>query len=259
MEPLLVIKNLKASIDSKPILKGVNLTVNSGEIHAIMGPNGSGKSTLSRVIMGDSKYKIDEGEIFFKGQNITNLPVDQRAKLGLFLSFQYPMEIPGVSLSNFLRTAYNSIKPKEEALSVFKFDSLLKEKLSMLNMPESFANRYLNDGFSGGEKKRCEIVQMAVLNPILSILDETDSGLDVDALKIVSEGAYKLSQSTGMSLVLITHYQRILKYVQPDFVHVFIDGTIVKSSDKQLAEELENQGYSRYLPKQKGKLKLKSI
>ncbi len=259
LHPLLEIKNLKASIDSKPILTGVDLTVNQGEIHAIMGPNGSGKSTLSRVIMGDPKYKIDEGEIYFKGQLINDIPVDARAKLGLFLSFQYPMEIPGVSLSNFLRTAYNSTRPKEQALSVFKFDELLKEKLSILNMSQDFASRYLNDGFSGGEKKRCEIAQMAVLNPILSILDETDSGLDVDALKVVAEGAYTLSKSTNMSLLLITHYQRILRYIKPDFVHVFIGGKIVKSAREELAFELENKGYAQYMPKTNSKLKLTQV
>jgi Fe-S cluster assembly ATP-binding protein len=257
MPTTLQIKNLHASVDGKPILKGVNLTVRQGEIHAIMGPNGSGKSTLSRVIMGDPQYKVDEGEILLDGKSVLDLEPDERARLGLFLSFQYPMEVPGVSLSNFLRTAYNSIHPTQQ-LSVFKFQPLLETRLSELGMQQNFANRYVNDGFSGGEKKRCEILQMSVLEPKIAVLDETDSGLDVDALKIVSEGANRISARTGMGVLLITHYQRILKYVKPQFVHVFVDGKIVQSGDSKLAEELENSGYAKYLPaKTEGAIKLK--
>lgn len=246
MKNELTIKNLHASVDGKKILKGVNLTVRQGEIHALMGPNGSGKSTLSRIIMGDPRFTVDEGDIFFNGESIISLSPDERCRKGLFLSFQYPMEIPGVTLTNFLRTAYNSAHPKEQQLSVFKFHAFLKSKLDALKMPVEFADRFVNYGFSGGEKKRCEIVQMAVLQPSIAIMDETDSGLDVDALKIVSEGANKLVAESGMGVLLITHYQRILRYVKPDFVHVFIDGKVAKSGGAELAEQLESTGYAQY-------------
>ncbi len=248
MTSTLQIVDLHASIDGKPILKGVNLTVKQGEIHAVMGPNGSGKSTLSRVIMGDPRYTIEKGDILLDGKSVLSLSADERARAGLFLSFQYPLEIPGVSLTNFLRTAYNSRRSKEEHLSVFAFHELLKKKLSDLGMREDFADRSVNDGFSGGEKKRCEIVQMAVLQPSIAILDETDSGLDVDALRIVSEGANKLVRETHLGVLLITHYARILKHITPHFVHVFVDGKIVKSGGPEFAEELETHGYSKYAP-----------
>jgi len=248
MKNELTIKNLHASVGGKKILKGVNLTVKQGEIHALMGPNGSGKSTLSRIIMGDPHFTIDEGDILFNGESILPLSADERCRKGLFLSFQYPMEIPGVTLTNFLRTAYNSARLKEQQLSVFKFHSFLKKKMEELKMPPEFSERFVNDGFSGGEKKRCEIVQMAVLQPSIAIMDETDSGLDVDALRIVSDGANKLVAESGMGVLLITHYQRILRYVKPHFVHVFIDGKIAKSGGAGLAEQLEATGYAQYSP-----------
>ena len=237
---MLEIKDLHVSIENKEILKGVNLTINKGEIHALMGPNGSGKSTLSFVLMGHPKYKVTKGEILFEGKNILEFSPDERARMGMFLCFQYPTEIPGVSLFNFLKTAYNSTRG--EKVSSMEFREILKDKMKLLGVEEKFINRYLNEGFSGGEKKRGEILQMAVLDPKIAILDETDSGLDIDSLKIVSEGINKVSNENN-SVLLITHYQRILKYIKPKHVHVMMDGKIVLSGDEKLAVELEEGGY----------------
>ncbi len=244
----LVIKDLHVTIEDKEIIKGLNLKIRQGEVHALMGPNGSGKSTLAYVLMGHPKYKITKGEILFDHQNILSLTPDKRAKLGLFLGFQYPVEISGVSLSNFLRTSYmamNGHKKKdigEEVLSVLEFREFLKQKLNELGIDEKFASRYLNEGFSGGEKKRAEILQMAILKPKIAILDETDSGLDIDALKVVSNGINSMV-GPEIGLLLITHYSRILKYIKPQFVHVMVDGKIVVSGDQTLAHKLEEKGY----------------
>lgn len=239
----LIINDLHVSIDGKKILNGVNLVVKKGEVCALMGPNGSGKSTLAYTLMGHPRYTVDKGEAWYKGQNILELPPDERAKLGLFLSFQYPQEIPGVSVSNFLRTALNSVKPKP--VSVPDFVKLLREKMKLLKIDDSFSRRYLNEGFSGGEKKRAEILQLAVLQPDMAILDETDSGLDIDSLKIVAEGVNTLI-GPNVGILVITHYQRLLNYIKPDKVHVMMNGKIVKSGGKELAEELEAHGYKEY-------------
>src|SRR5208282_3304563 len=236
MTALLEIKNLHVQIDGKPILKGVSLTVNKGEVHALMGPNGSGKSTLSNVLMGHPKYVITKGKILYQGVDITTLKTHERAKKGIFLAFQYPTAIPGVTVANFLRTALKSVRGDDAALKTFR--KTLREKMALLEMDEKFASRYVNDGFSGGEKKRLEILQMAVLEPRLALLDETDSGLDIDALKVVAQGIEKL-RGAERSMLLITHYQRILNYVQPDVVHVLAGGRIVKTGGKELAKELE--------------------
>lgn len=236
----LIIQDLHVSIEGKEILKGINLTVKKGEIAALMGPNGAGKSTLGYALMGHPNYIIDSGKIFYKGEDITNMPPNERAKRGLFLSFQYPAEISGVTVSNFLRTALNELKGK--AMPFMEFQKLLKEKMHMLKMKDVFATRYLNEGFSGGEKKRAEILQLAVLQPEMAILDETDSGLDIDALKAVAEGVNRLS-GPNMGILIITHYQRILNYIKPNSVHVMIDGRIVKSGGEELARELEEKGY----------------
>lgn len=237
---ILEIKNLKVKVESKEILRGINLSVNQGEIHAIMGPNGGGKSTLSYTLMGHPRYKVIAGSIKVNGEEISQLKPEVRAKKGVFLAFQYPMEIPGVSVGNFLRTAYNATQGT--TLPPSQFYALLREKMKLLKVDEEFLKRYLNEGFSGGEKKRMEILQLALFEPKLAILDETDSGLDIDALRIVSEGIKK-SKNNEMSIVLITHYQRVLKYLQPDFVHVLREGKIVKSGVASLAEELEEKGY----------------
>jgi Fe-S cluster assembly ATP-binding protein len=240
MSSLLEIRDLHVVIEGKPILKGVSLTVNHGEIHALMGPNGSGKSTLSNVLMGHPKYVITKGQIMYQGQDITSLKTHERAKRGIFLAFQYPTAIPGVTVANFLRTAIKSTRNGDAALKVFR--KTLREKMAMLEMDEKFASRYVNDGFSGGEKKRLEILQMAMLEPKLALLDETDSGLDIDALRIVSNGINKLAgPATGV--LLVTHYQRILNYVKPHFVHVLIGGQIVQSGGPEIAKELESKGY----------------
>ena len=240
MSELLRIEDLKVSVDGKPILKGVSLTIKAGEIHAIMGPNGSGKSTLANVLLGHPKYEVTGGKITFRGEDITHAKTWERARKGLFLGFQYPVAIPGVSVANFVRTALKTVLGEGEALKTFR--KSLKEKMKLLSVEESFANRYVNDGFSGGEKKRLEILQMAMLQPKVAVLDETDSGLDIDALKIVSDGINRLaSPETG--ILLITHYQRILNYVKPQFVHVFVDGRIVKEGGPELAQVLEKQGY----------------
>jgi Fe-S cluster assembly ATP-binding protein len=239
----LEIKNLHVKVEDKEILKGVNLIINNGEIHALMGPNGSGKSTLSFAIMGHPNYEITKGEVLLDGKNVLDMDVDERAKLGLFLSFQYPSEIPGVSLANFLRTAYNAVKmKKDEKVRIPEFMKLLYEKMELLKMNKEFAKRHLNVGFSGGEKKRTEILQMAVLEPRFAILDETDSGLDVDALRIVASGVKKLV-GPNLGVLIITHYQRILHHVKPDFVHILVDGKIVKSGGYEIAETIENEGY----------------
>ncbi|KKU80573.1 MAG: FeS assembly ATPase SufC [Candidatus Peregrinibacteria bacterium GW2011_GWA2_47_7] len=241
---MLAIQNLSVAVDGKEILKNLSLTIQPGKVHAVMGPNGSGKSTLSNTIMGHPYYEVVGGAVTLNGENILELSVDQRARKGIFLAFQYPKEIPGVPLSSFLRAAYNA-RLKErgtEALNPIKFRKLLREKMNALSLDASFMNRYVNDGFSGGEKKKAEILQMSLLEPRIAILDETDSGLDVDALRIVAEGIKK-TQTPERGTLIITHYQRILHYITPDFVHVMINGTIVKSGGKELAERLERDGY----------------
>ncbi len=239
-EVLLLIEDLHASIENKPILKGVSLQIRRGEVHAIMGPNGSGKSTLSNVIMGHPKYAVTQGKILFKGENILDLKVDERARKGLFLAFQYPLAIPGVPVSKFLRMSLQAVRGKE--IPVLEFRKVLKEKMAQLGITDAFSGRYINEGFSGGEKKRHEILQLALLEPDLAILDETDSGLDIDALKMVATGI-EATRSPERGILLITHYQRILNYVQPNFIHVLADGRIIKSGGKELALELESKGY----------------
>jgi len=244
MSTLLEIKNLHAEIEGKQILKGLNLTVKAGEVHAIMGPNGAGKSTLAAVLSGREGYEVTEGSANFDGADLFELEADERAKEGLFLAFQYPVEIPGVSNINFLRTAMNEIRAyrKQEPISAKDFMALVKEKSKLVELKDNLASRSVNEGFSGGEKKRNEIFQMAMLEPKLAILDETDSGLDIDALRIVAAGVNKL-KSENNAIIVITHYQRLLDYIVPDFVHVLADGKIVKTGDKNLALELEEKGY----------------
>ncbi|MEH1797498.1 MULTISPECIES: Fe-S cluster assembly ATPase SufC [unclassified Nostoc] len=243
-EIVLSVRNLTANVDGTPILKGVNLEVRSGEIHAIMGPNGSGKSTFSKVLAGHPAYEVTGGEVIFQGQNLLELEPEERARSGVFLAFQYPLEIPGVSNLDFLRVAYNSRRKAQglEEIDAFDFDDLIEEKLDVVKMNPSFLSRSLNEGFSGGEKKRNEILQMALLEPKLGILDETDSGLDIDALRIVANGVNQLA-SPDNSTILITHYQRLLDYIVPDFVHVMAQGQIITSGGKELALELESRGY----------------
>jgi Fe-S cluster assembly ATP-binding protein len=237
---MLKIENLRVEIDGQEILKGLDLEVGKGEIHAIMGPNGSGKSTLANVLMGHPRYEITDGWVTFEGEDVLELEPDERAKMGLFLAFQYPSEVPGVSVANFLRTAVNSVR--EEELSPMEMYRLLQEKMAIMQMDPKFAERYLNEGFSGGEKKRNEILQMLMLEPRLAIMDETDSGLDIDALQVVARGVNEM-RGPGFSAVVITHYQRILRYIEPDRVHVMLDGRIVTSGGKELAEALEDKGY----------------
>ncbi len=237
---MLKIENLHAEIDGNEILRGLDLEVGEGEIHAIMGPNGSGKSTLSNVLMGHPRYEVIGGSITFRGQDVMELEADERARLGMFLAFQYPSEVPGVSVANFLRTAVNSVR--EEELSVMEMYKLLQEKMRVMEMDPRFAERYLNEGFSGGEKKRNEILQMLMLEPRLAIMDETDSGLDIDALQVVSKGVNEL-RGPEFSAVVITHYNRILRYIEPDHVHVMLNGQIVTSGGKELALALEDKGY----------------
>jgi Fe-S cluster assembly ATP-binding protein len=242
---LLEIKNLHASVNGNEILKGINLTVNAGEVHSIMGPNGSGKSTLAAVLARKESYEITQGEVTFNGKDLVDMNPEEAACEGLFLAFQYPVEIPGISNAYFLRAALNSIRKSrgQEELDAMDFLPLLKEKMRLLEMDEKFLNRPVNEGFSGGEKKRNEIVQMAVLEPKLCLLDETDSGLDIDALKIVSKGVNAM-RNKDRAMVLVTHYQRLLNYIVPDFVHVLVNGKIVKSGGPELALELEEKGYS---------------
>ena len=242
----IIIGNLHAGIDGKEILMGVDLTVKQGEIHALMGPNGTGKSTLAYILMGHPKYEVTQGEVYFKGKNILDLGPDERSRLGLFLAFQYPVAIPGVSVANFLRTAINSRRkadnPDDKGIPIPEFRTMLKERMDLLKMDHAFAGRYLNEGFSGGEKKRAEILQMAALQPEIAILDETDSGLDIDALRIVSDGVNAL-RSESVGVLVITHYQRILNYIKPEFVHIMLGGRIVESGGPELAIKLEEHGY----------------
>ncbi|ABY36665.1 MAG TPA: Fe-S cluster assembly ATPase SufC [Chloroflexus aurantiacus] len=244
----LIIKDLYARIGDKEILRGVNLTVRQGTVHAIMGPNGSGKSTLSYIIAGHPSYEVTGGEIWYKGHNLLELEPDERSRLGVFLAFQYPVAVPGVTVANFLRSAINAHRaeegkdPKETAIPAAEFRKLLREGLNLLDMDESFARRYLNDGFSGGEKKRLEILQMMLLKPTMAVLDETDSGLDIDALRIVANGVNRLA-GPHMGVLVITHYQRLLNYIKPDVVSVMMDGRIVREGGPELALELEEKGY----------------
>ncbi|TQL48039.1 Fe-S cluster assembly ATP-binding protein [Homoserinimonas aerilata] len=245
----LIIKDLHVSVETeqgtKPILNGVDLTVASGETHAIMGPNGSGKSTLAYTIAGHPKYHVESGSITLDGQDILAMSVDERARAGLFLAMQYPVEIPGVTVTNFLRTAKTAVDGEAPPIRAWLKD--LRGSMANLRMDKSFAERNVNEGFSGGEKKRHEILQLELLKPHFAVLDETDSGLDVDALKIVSEGVNRAKDTTGMGLLLITHYTRILRYIKPDFVHVFVDGRVAEEGGPELADRLENEGYDRFL------------
>jgi Fe-S cluster assembly ATP-binding protein len=246
MGAVLEIRNLHVSVEDKPILRGVNLTVKQGEVHALMGPNGSGKSTLANALLGHPAYKITAGQVIFERQDLLEMEPDERSRAGLFLAFQYPVSIPGITLANFLRQAINArmkaADPDSKGISIPDFRRLMKEKMDFLHMDHGFAGRYLNEGFSGGEKKRAEILQMAVLNPRIAILDETDSGLDIDALRIVAEGVNTL-KGPDMGVLVITHYQRILNYIKPEYVHVMFDGQIVESDGPELALRLEEQGY----------------
>jgi Fe-S cluster assembly ATP-binding protein len=241
---ILEIRNLSAGVEHKSILKGVSLTIHAGEVHAVMGPNGSGKSTLAAVLAGREGYEVTGGEVLYLGKDLLDLDPEERAREGLFLAFQYPVEIPGVNSTYFLRAAYNEIRKArgEPELDAMEFLTLVKEKMKLLHLPDDLLKRPVNSGFSGGEKKRNEIFQMAVLEPKLAVLDETDSGLDIDALKVVSQGVNRLKRSDSAQLV-ITHYQRLLNYIIPDFVHVLVDGRIVRSGGKDLALELEEKGY----------------
>lgn len=242
-DKLLKIENLKTEIEGKEILKGLNLEIEKGKVHVIMGPNGAGKSTLANTLMGHPKYKITDGKIIFDNEEINELKADERAKRGIFLSFQYPEEIPGVTVENFLRTAKMAVTGKP--LKILSFKKALKEKMELLEMKEEYAERYLNLGFSGGEKKKNEILQMAILEPKLAILDETDSGLDVDAIRIVAQGVNALKNSEN-SMLIITHHNKILDYLKPDYVHILVDGKIVKTGDFSLAKEIEAKGYESY-------------
>jgi Fe-S cluster assembly ATP-binding protein len=246
MTATLEVRGLHAAIGEKEILKGVDLTVRQGEVHALMGPNGTGKSTFANVLMGHPAYTVTAGEIQFEGVDLVGMEPDARARLGLFLAFQYPVAIPGLSVANFLRAAINAkrrgLEPEDKGISVPEFRKLLKEKMDLLKMPHEFAGRYLNEGFSGGEKKRAEILQLATLEPKIAVLDETDSGLDIDALRIVASGVNALA-GPSLGVLIITHYQRILNYIKPEFVHIMLDGRIVESGGAALAEHLEEHGY----------------
>ncbi|MFQ5611854.1 MAG: Fe-S cluster assembly ATPase SufC [Anaerolineae bacterium] len=250
MTSTLSIKDLRVSVEGKEILKGIDLEVRQGEVHAIMGPNGSGKSTLAYALAGHPKYEIESGEVWMDGQNVLEMTPDERTRAGLFLAFQYPTAIPGVSMANFLRTAVNAVKGTngdgKKGIPITEFRKLMNEKMAMLRMDKSFARRYLNEGFSGGEKKRAEILQMALLEPKFAIMDETDSGLDIDALKIVSEGVNNMT-GPDRGFIVITHYQRILNYIRPDHVHVMVDGRIIASGRAGLAERLEAEGYDQII------------
>ena len=241
---MLDIKDLRVAIDGKEILKGINLTVHAGEVHAIMGPNGSGKSTLASVLAGREEYEVTGGEVHYHGQDLLELAPEERAREGVFLAFQYPVELPGVSTMNFLKTAVNAVREHrgQEPLSVTEFLTLMREKAAFVGIDKSLTNRAVNEGFSGGEKKKNEIFQMALLEPQLAVLDETDSGLDIDALRIVADGVNKL-RSPENATIVVTHYQRLLNYIVPDYVHVLLDGRIVRSGGRELALELEEKGY----------------
>ena len=247
MSIALEIKNLHVSVEGQPILNGIDLLVKQGETHALMGPNGSGKSTLAYTLAGHPAYEVTGGEVVYDGRDLLEMAADERSRAGLFLAFQYPMAVPGVTVANFLRQALNARRraenPEDRGVPIPAFRRLLLEKMDQLSDDQSFAGRYLNEGFSGGEKKRAEILQMATLEPKISILDETDSGLDIDALRIVAEGANVLHDSMGMGMLVITHYQRILNYIQPDYVHVMLKGRIVESGGPDLALKLEEKGY----------------
>jgi Fe-S cluster assembly ATP-binding protein len=248
----LEIRDLHATVEGTEILKGVDLTINQGEIHALMGPNGSGKSTLANTLQGHPKYKVTQGDVLIDGRSILDLTPDKRAKAGLFLAFQYPVAVPGVTMFSFLRAAYNAVHTdaKNQPPTIFEFKDALAERMKLLGMDESFMNRYLNEGFSGGEKKRAEILQLAMLKPKFAVLDETDSGLDIDALRVVAEGVGKIS-SNDLGILVITHYQRILKYIRPTFVHVMYEGRITASGGQELSLKLEEKGYG-WLKEQAG-------
>jgi Fe-S cluster assembly ATP-binding protein len=247
MSSELQIRDLHVNVEGKSILKGLTLTIKQGEVHALMGPNATGKSTLAYTLMGHPRYEVTQGEIILNGESLLEKDPAERSRAGLFLAFQYPVAIPGVSVANFLRTAINARRraddPQDRGIAVPEFRKLLKEKMDLLEMPHDFAGRYLNDGFSGGEKKRAEILQLATLEPQIAILDETDSGLDIDALRIVSGGVNALA-GPGLGVLIITHYQRILDYIKPEFVHVMLDGRVVESGGSELAKQLEDQGYA---------------
>jgi Fe-S cluster assembly ATP-binding protein len=245
------IKNLHVTVEGREILKGVSLAVNKGEVHAVMGPNGSGKSTLSHTLMGHPNYQVTGGHVYFKGKDILTLQPEERAKLGMFLALQYPVVVPGITMSNFLRTAINAKrgfdgKDKSKAISAKEFLKLLRDEMSVLRMDQSFLSRYVNEGFSGGEKKRAEILQMAVLKPEMAILDETDSGLDIDSIKFVSDAVNRM-RGPELGVLIITHYTRILKYIKPDFVHVLVNGEFVRHGGPELADWLEEKGYSEWV------------
>jgi len=253
MGAALEIRNLHVSVEDQPILKGVNLVVKQGEIHALMGPNGSGKSTLANTLMGHPAYQVTSGQIIFDGVDLVEMEVDERSRMGLFLAFQYPVGVPGVTVANFLRNAINARRkaenPESKGIPIPEFRKMMIQKMDMLQMDHGFAGRYLNEGFSGGEKKRAEILQMAILEPRIAIMDETDSGLDIDALRIVSEGVAKLS-GDDLGVLVITHYQRILNHIKPQFVHIMLDGQIVQSGGPELALHLEEAGYDWLREKQ---------
>lgn len=252
MVAALEIRNLHASVEGTPILKGVNLTIKQGEIHALMGPNGSGKSTLANVLMGNPAYEVDAGQIIFDGQDILDLEPDERSRMGLFLAFQYPVAIPGVTVANFLRSAINARRrdadPDDKGISIPEFRRLLMDKMKYLEVNSDFAGRYLNDGFSGGEKKRAEVLQMAVLQPKIAVMDETDSGLDIDALRIVASGVDRLV-GPELGVLVITHYKRILDYIKPQHIHILMDGRVVESGGPEMADILETSGYKPFFDK----------
>jgi Fe-S cluster assembly ATP-binding protein len=252
MVAALEIRNLHASVEGAPILKGVNLTIRQGEIHALMGPNGSGKSTLANVLMGNPAYTVDAGQIIFNGEDIIEMEPDERSRMGLFLAFQYPVAIPGVTVANFLRSAINARRrdadPEDKGISIPEFRRLLMDRMNYLEVNSDFAGRYLNDGFSGGEKKRAEVLQMAILEPKIAILDETDSGLDIDALRIVASGVDRLV-GPHLGVLIITHYKRILDYIKPQHIHIMMDGRIVESGGPEMADQLEESGYKPFFEK----------
>ncbi len=244
------IRDLRVSVEGRQILKGISLGLSKGEVHAVMGPNGSGKSTLSHTLMGHPGYQVDSGQVQFKGTNLLELQPDQRARLGLFLAFQYPVVVPGITMANFLRTALNAKrgfdgKDRSKAIAPKEFRALLKDQLKVLRMDDSFLSRYINEGFSGGEKKRAEILQMAVLQPEIAVLDETDSGLDIDSIKYVAEAVNHM-RGPGLGVLIITHYVRILNFIKPDFVHVLVDGRFVLSGGSEVADKLEREGYAEW-------------